>query len=263
LYVLREANFLFALYFNIEMENQLVIASCQLPDIQQDMQQTLQIILNYAAQADMQGADLVCFPECYLQGYVVHKKLTPQLALDLSAPAFQAILERLSSLQATLVFGLIEVCNEKLYNTAVVVRAGDLLGRYRKTKLLPGEGIFEAGSEHPIFQVKAIKFGINICYDMNFPQCARALSEQNAQLLVCPSNNMMRYDVAESWKGKHNESRIQRALESGLYIVSADVTGERDGRIAYGPTALINPRGEIVTQVPLLQEGMIIQEIMV
>ncbi|MEM7736008.1 MAG: carbon-nitrogen hydrolase family protein [Deinococcota bacterium] len=197
-----------------------------------------------------------------MQGYVVHEKLTSQLALELSAPAFQTILEHLSSIQATLVFGLIEACHGKLHNTAVVVRQGELLGCYRKTKLLPGEGVFEAGNEYPIFDVSNVKFGINICYDMNFSECARAVAEQGAQLLICPSNNMMRYDTAERWKNKHNISRSQRAVESGLYILSAGVTGERDGRISYGPTALINPRGEVVAQVPLLQEGMIIQEIM-
>ncbi|MEM6429432.1 MAG: carbon-nitrogen hydrolase family protein [Deinococcota bacterium] len=241
----------------------MTLASCQLLDIQQNIQQTLQIILDYATQADLQGADVVCFPECYLQGYVVHKKLTLQLALDLSAPDFQASLERLSSIQSTLVFGLIEVCHEKLYNTAVVVKQGELLGCYRKTKLLSGEHVFEAGSEYPIFDLGDVRFGINICYDMNFSECARAVAEQGAQLLMCPANNMMRYDVAKKLKDKHNESRCQRAVESGLYILSADVTGERNGRISYGPTALINPRGEVVAQVPLLQEDMIVQEIVV
>jgi 5-aminopentanamidase len=71
----------------------------------------------------------------------------------------------------------------------------------------------------------------------------------------------MRYANAEKWKDKHNECWAQRAIESGLWIMSADVTGEREGRISYGPTALISPQGEVLSQVPLLQEGMIVQEI--
>ncbi|HAH44739.1 MAG TPA: carbon-nitrogen hydrolase family protein, partial [Planctomycetaceae bacterium] len=41
----------------------------------------------------------------------------------------------------------------------------------------------------------------------------------------------------------------------------ADVTGKRDGQIAYGPTALIDPEGTVVAQVPLMEEGLLVQEI--
>jgi hypothetical protein len=47
-----------------------------------------------------------------------------------------------------------------------------------------------------------------------------------------------------------------------MWLVSSDVTGVRgESRIAYGPTSVISPRGEIVTQVPLLTTGMVVAEI--
>ena len=239
----------------------LKIAACQLPDVRMDTEQTLNTMLRYATKAEAQNVELVCFPECYLQGYVLVKNVTAKLALDLTSPEFRATLQRLSEIKPTLVFGLIESRKQKLYNTAVVVKQGKLLGAYRKSNLLKGEHLFEAGSGYPVFNIKTFKFGINICYDMNFSECAAALAEQGAHLLVCPSNNMMRYDVAEKWKTKHNESRSQRARESGLWIISSDVTGERDGRISYGPTAVINPQGKVVDQVPLMREGMVVREI--
>lgn len=243
------------------MKQAITIAACQLPDIHEDVEKSLSLIISYAAKAQVKGAQLVCFPECYLQGYIVDKEQSYKLALDLSSSKFRYILGRLAQVHPTLVFGLIELREQKLYNTAVVVKQGELLGYYRKTKLLPGESVFEAGSDYPVFELDSLKFGINICYDTNFSECAKALSQQNAKLVVCPANNMMRYDAAQKWKNKHNKSRVQRALEAGLWLISSDVTGERDGRISYGPTALINPRGEVVAQVPLLQEGMIVQEI--
>lgn len=243
------------------MKNAITIAACQVPDVHEDIEQSVSIILEYAAKAEAQGAKLVCFPECYLQGYVVDKERTSSLALSLTSTMFENILECLSEIQAILVFGMIETSEQKLYNTAVVVKQGKLLGYYRKTKLLAGENIFEAGRDYPVFNMNGLRFGINICYDLNFSECAAAVAKQHAHLLVCPSNNMMRYDNAEKWKHKHNESRTQRAIESGLWLISSDVTGERDGRISYGPTALINPKGKVIAQVPLLQEGMIVQEI--
>ena len=63
------------------MENHVVIASCQLPDIQQNIQQTLQIILDYATQAEIQRADLVCYPECY-----TNSEKTPNKVLNIRPP---------------------------------------------------------------------------------------------------------------------------------------------------------------------------------
>ncbi len=48
----------------------------------------------------------------------------------------------------------------------------------------------------------------------------------------------------------HNSVRGERCRETGLWLVSADVTGERDGRISLGPTAVPNPAGEVVAQLP-------------
>jgi len=44
-------------------------------------------------------------------------------------------------------------------------------------------------------------------------------------------------------------------------LVSADVTGERDGRISWGPTAVLNPVGEVVAQLPLEQPGLLVFDI--
>jgi 5-aminopentanamidase len=243
------------------MQKTIIIAACQMPDVLENLEQSLNLVVEYALQADLLEADLVCFPECYLQGYIVNDR-TRHLAIDLDSDAFQNILVRLAEIRPILVIGLIELAGQKVFNTAIVVKEGRLLGCYRKVKLLPGEnGVFSPGRAFRVFEIKGFKFGINICYDLNFPECTQAFSSQGIDFLVCPCNNMMRYENAEKWKGKHNESRIERAKEGNIWLISSDVTGERDGRISYGPTALINTHGEIVAQVPLLQEGMILQKI--
>jgi predicted amidohydrolase len=88
------------------------------------------------------------------------------------------------------------------------------------------------------------------------------IAKQGATLILCPANNMMKYEMAEKFRYLHNSTRIERAKETKLWIISSDVTGEVDGRISYGPTAAINPIGQIVDQVPLLETGMITVEIL-
>jgi apolipoprotein N-acyltransferase len=76
------------------------------------------------------------------------------------------------------------------------------------------------------------------------------------------AQNMLRRPVAERCKDLHHSMRAERARETGMWLVSSDVTGVRgDSRIAYGPTSVISPRGEIVEQVPLMTTGMVVTEI--
>jgi predicted amidohydrolase len=67
--------------------------------------------------------------------------------------------------------------------------------------------------------------------------------------------------TAEALRNKHNSVRAERCRETGLWLVSADVTGERDERISWGPTAVINPSGDVVAQLPLEETGLLIFDI--
>lgn len=237
------------------------IAACQLPYLDHDVEQAVLTIVRYAKKAADEGAALVCFPECFLQGYVHGLEDYRKVAIGLSSDEFSRILTTLADLKPTLVFGLIECDENELHNTAVVVRNGELLGRYRKTMLLKGESMFRAGSEYPVFEVEGLKFGINLCNDLNFPECARAIAEQGADLLVCPCNNMLSPANAELWKHKHQEIRRQRARETGMFLLSSDVVGAWNGRVSFGSTSLIGPVGEVRQEIDFLREGMVVQDL--
>jgi predicted amidohydrolase len=237
------------------------IAACQLPDVQNDIDHALSLIELSAADAQRHAVDLVCFPECFLQGYDVSAEYVASAAIDLTSQTFERMLRRLERFEPVIVFGLIEKEGGRFYNTAVVIERGTLVTRYRKAHLIGSEqSVFQAGSEAVAFDVCGITVGINICYDLQFAESADAAVKAGAGVLVCPCNNMLRHQTAELWKERHNEMRCERAKEAGVWIVSSDVTGERDGRISYGPTAAIDPHGSLVAQVPLMTMGMIIVE---
>ena len=238
------------------------VAACQLPDIRNDTERALALVVASATDAQERGARLVTYPECFLQGYEVEASYVANAAIDLSSLAFDDMLHRLAALEPVIVLGLIEKDASKFYNMAVVIDRGRLVTRYRKTHLIDSEqAVFQAGIEYPIFDVDGVKVGINICYDLTFAESSESAVRAGAQLLACPCNNMLRLPNAENWKYRHNEIRCQRARDAQVWILSADVTGERDGRISYGPTAMIDPGGGVVAQVPLMTTGMLVTDL--
>lgn len=236
------------------------VGACQTPEILGDLNRALTCIESFATQGG--DVDLLLFPECFLQGYLVEPEHLRDNAIDLASPSFQDVIARLSSIGPTLVFGVIEQVGAAYFNTAVVVRRGALQCFYRKTHLTTGERLFEPGTDYPTFDINGVRCGINICHDTNFSAAAFAVASQGAQVLLVPSQNMMKREAAESWKLRHNTIRADRVKETGMWLVSADVTGARDDvRIAYGPTSVMNPRAEVIAQVPLMTVGMVVTEI--
>jgi predicted amidohydrolase len=157
---------------------------------------------------------------------------------------------------------VIERHENAYFNAAIVVSRGELLGRYRKTHLVAGESHFAPGSSYPTFDLCGIRFGINICYDTRFPDAAAAVAAQGARLPLVPAQNMMRRPAAERWKNLHNRIRADRVRETGMWLMSADVTGQRgSSHVGYGPTCVMDAHGEVVAQVPVMTTGMVFADI--
>ncbi|MBP8248275.1 MAG: carbon-nitrogen hydrolase family protein, partial [Phenylobacterium sp.] len=108
------------------------IAAAQTPEFREDVEAALDYALTVIADATAQGAELLVFPEGYLQGYLTEEPLARRHALNLSGPEFAASLARLPRTGPTLVLGLIEEEGGRVFNTAAVIAHGELLGRYRK-----------------------------------------------------------------------------------------------------------------------------------
>jgi predicted amidohydrolase len=240
----------------------LRIGACQTPELLEDVPEALATVESFAAAPAAADLDLLLFPECFLQGYLVTPEYLHRNAYDLDSAAFREILARLAPIRQTLVLGLIERRHGRFHNSAAVITHGRVVGVYRKTHLSAGESAFTAGTTYPVFDLNGIRFGINICYDAQFPAAAGAVAAQGAKALLLPAQNMMPHATAEHWKPRHNEIRADRVRETGMWLISADVTGRRDEhRIAYGPTGVLNPAAQLIAQVPTMTVGMATAEI--
>jgi predicted amidohydrolase len=231
------------------------IGACQTPEVLGDLDRAVAVVRDFARQSDV---DVLLFPEAFLQGYLVTEEHVRTHAFALDSARFGTVLAALAGIRPTVVVGLIEREGTHFYNTAAVINGGRLIGRYRKTHLVPGEAIFTAGSDYPVFEIGGTRFGINICYDMQFPEAAAAVAAAGAQVLLAPSQNMMGHDKALYWEPRHGEISARRARETGLWIARADVTGRRgESRVGLGPTCFLDPAGEMVARVPAGVTGMV------
>jgi len=244
------------------------VGACQTPEIIGDPTTALAIMLQFTKEAEDKTVDLLLFPECFLSGYILDETYIANYAYDFESQQFATILKQLEHVKPVLVFGVSEKKSGKYFNSAVVVNRGEIIGVYRKTHLIdPNESFFTPGKEYPIFEIKGLKYGINICYDAQFADAAKAVADQGAQLLLSLTQNMLRRETAEYWKDKHSEICVERVKETGLWYVRSDVTGIRPSgqygveRIGYGPTLAINPNAEVVAQVPLMTVGLITVDI--
>lgn len=217
--------------------------------------------IDLVVRAKESEAGLICFPEAYLQGYVTSAAHVERFAVSVNAPEIHYFISCLPERCPTIVLGFIEALDDGFWNSAAVIQNRTIVGCYRKCHLLARERIFNAGEAFPIFETDELKFGVNICNDVNFPEAAQTVRSQGGDLLVCCANNMLPRSVAQTWKDRHNKIRGQRCRETGLWLLSSDVAGNRNENVALGPTALLNPSGRVVAELPLGKPGLLLSEI--
>jgi len=146
-------------------------------------------LIRAAAQRD---AKLIMFPECALTGYSFDSlEEAMPFAEKIDGPSSQAIAEACRETGVYAVAGFIGGDGEKFYNTAMLVGPDGVVGSYRKVHL-PFIGIdrFLTPGDRPfqVFDLPFGKVGLNICYDISFPEAARALKLMGAELIALVTN---------------------------------------------------------------------------
>jgi predicted amidohydrolase len=141
----------------------------------------------FVKQAAAEGCDLLAFPELFLTGPL---RGHPELAQPIPGP-FTAVFSELAQKEGLhIVMGtIVERGKESLYNTSVLLDSnGKIVGHYRKIKLWNGEkNYITPGAELPVFSTGLGRIGLLICWDLAFPELAKQLALQGAQLIFCPS----------------------------------------------------------------------------
>jgi len=221
-------------------------------DLEGDFARIEQLIT--AARAE--GLGLLALPEACLGGYLLSMDGDPQdvpPALDPAGPEIR----RLAALAGDMVVcaGYCEADGPRRYNSVVCLSGDGVLGHHRKVHQPLGEdALFAAGDSFSAFDTPLGRLGMMICYDKAFPESARALALDGAEIVVCVSAwPASRTDPApdladDRWTRRFDLFDQARALENQVVWLSANQAGVFGALRFVGSAKVVGPGGEILAR---------------
>ncbi len=205
-------------------------------------------------------ADIIVLPELAFTGYFFEDRgELNELAEDVSAsPTVQGLTRLCKSNDFYLVAGFAERCGESLYNAALVIGPSGLLHCYRKLHLFNTEKEYFDPGDTPLktIEIRGVHVGVMICFDWVFPEVARSLALQGADLICHPSNLVLAYC---------QKAMVTRCLENSVYAVTANRTGTETrprGELSFtGQSLIVGPKGEIMAGSDSGEEAVVVRDI--
>ncbi len=234
---------------------ELKVAGVQMDLALGEVEANLEAMATFAQQTTSEGAWLTVFPECTTTGYCFSSK---EEALDVAetrdGPSVQRVHQLCQELQTRIIFGFLERANGHLFNSLALVSPDGVQASYRKVHLpMLGVDRYTTSGDQgfPIADLPEIRIGLNICYDISFPESARVLSLMGADLIVLPTNwpptSGLTADVIPP----------ARALENHVYFMAINRIGQERGFRFIGKSRICDPTGKTLVFADHDQEAVL------
>ena len=198
--------------------------------------------------AGKQGADLVCFPEMNVTGYSSRGEIKDSIE-TVPGPISQFLLALAKKSKIVILAGMAEQDTRgHVFASHLVATPHGLAGIYRKVHIAPPEGhVFTAGNTIPLFEIKGVKLGIQLCYDVHFPELSTRMAIDGADVIFMPhaSPRGTPQQKFSSWM-RHLPAR---AFDNGLYVVACNQTGNNENGLDFpGLAVILDPAGQIINK---------------
>lgn len=216
--------------------------------------QRVAMLIDHARQA---GAGLLVLPDAALGGYLADLRSPDPDALPPALGADSPYLRKIVTLAAEMVvcLGYCEEHAAARYNAAVCVSGDGVLGRHRKVHQPPGElGVYTAGSAFAAFETPAGRVGMLIDYDKTFPESARSLALDGAEIVACLSAWPTSITNRAPRMAQDRQARLfdlydqARAAENQVVLASSNQTGALGGMRFLGQAKVVGPGGDILAR---------------
>lgn len=220
------------------------VAAVQMDIVLGDLPGNLGRMRERLSETSAAGAMLTVFPECALSGYCYDSlEEARQFGVTMAGPEVQAMVEACREDNVFCVFGLLETDGPHLYNSLALTGPQGLVGSYRKLHL-PFLGVdrFTTPGDRPlaVHDIRGLRVGMNICYDLVFPEAARVLALEGADLIVLPTNWPPGAECTADCLVS------ARGLENKVYYLAVNRVGEERGYRFIGRSKISDPSGELL-----------------
>jgi predicted amidohydrolase len=214
-----------------------------------------------------QGVRLLALPEACLGGYLADLRggAAGPPALRVDGPE----IARLAALAGDMVVcaGFCEEADGARYNSVVCVTGDGVLGRHRKVhQPLREDASYAAGDGFSAFGTPVGRLGMMICYDKAFPESARSLALDRAQIVVCVSawpgsrTNPSADLTEDRWTRRFDLFDRVRALENQVVWLSANQSGTFGSLRFVASAKVVDPGGEVLASTGVAT-GMAVTEL--
>jgi predicted amidohydrolase len=218
------------------------------------------------AQASIERADLVCFPECFVPGYRGMGKSVPPPDPAFLERAWTTIAAAGAKANLAVVLGTERVAGNALIATAMVIdRDGTIAGFQDKVQLdVSEEDIYSPGTGRRIFQSGPVTFGIVICHEgWRYPETVRWAVRNGAQIVFHPHfheadpGGYTPSSFADPANTIHEKAILCRAAENTCYFASVNHASTGSPTTS----AIARPDGTLLCYQPYAKEGLLIADV--
>jgi 5-aminopentanamidase len=234
------------------------VAVAQIEPQLAEKERNLDECLTRLDEAAAAGAEVVVLPECAIPGYMFDSldEAMP-FAEELPGPSTEALEAACARLGIHAVVGLLERDGDLLRNAAVLVGPEGLVGSYRKTHLpfLGVDRFVTPGDELPVYETPLGRIGLEICYDLRFPEATRTLALKGADIVAHPTNFPLAARIQTEL------ITVARAAENRIFLLSANRVGKERWAEFCGWSQIVDPYGRRLAEAGETEEALLVADI--
>ena len=231
------------------MSRSVRIAAVQYEPLVGELEHNRTEAVRWSREAAAKGAQLVVLPELASSGYVFGDESEAQRTAESpdDGALVSALIDVSASTGAFIVAGLNERDGQCRHNSAVLLGPGGRLATYRKLHLFNDEkSWFVPGASLPIAQLPFGRVGMIICFDLWFPEPARALALGGAEIIAVPTNWVASFK-RQVWddRGYCQGDYIAMSVsaQNSVVVACADRVGTERGTTFLGASIIVGPDG--------------------
>lgn len=241
----------------------VALANLEYPDSPDD---SVARVGRAVAEAAAAGAEIVCFPECYVPGYRVAHRPVPTPDAAFLDRAWARIATAAGDARITVVLGTERIVDSRpLITTLVINSDGTIAGFQDKRQIDPSEEpTYGIGDGSRVFRAGPLTFGMSICHEgWRYPETARWAAKHGAQLVLLPHfheaepGSFRPATFADPRNTFHEKAALCRAAENTIFVGMVNYAS--DG----SPTtsAFVRPDGTLMSYQPYGRPGLLIADL--